>query len=386
MSIRTPRAFSRQVKAINNFGELNRWATDINDTVSDSVSSLNEIAVALRRIMNTTTQSIVLTPHGSSHLPLGSDPLATAAPAFTFTTAAAVGAANSFVRSDASLAIFDTTVPAGFATAAATGSAAFAARRDHVHQHPAILFETTRSSTLTFSSPAIGNTQIASSLNTLRISAATAVVPGTDNGPNLGTATLRWKSLRVGTSASQFDGDVTVGGGLSVTGTLNLTGTVDTALVPTTDANAQLGEKTTPLAWLKLIVSDGVEFRDVTTTTKYLKHVSNSSTALTADRTLTFDVVDASRTLKLTGNPTLADWFDQNVKTTGTPQFARTGIGQAADGTVLLAVNDAVAAPTTNSALSFTNRYGGDTNYCGDPNAWLRIRIGGSTYKIPCYS
>jgi len=46
-----------------------------------------------------------------------------------------------------------------------------------------------------------------------------------------------------------------------------------------------------------------------------------SSTTLTAGRTLTLDLVNAARTLKLTGNPTLADWFDQSVKTGASPTF-----------------------------------------------------------------
>ena len=56
--------------------------------------------------------------------------------------------------------------------------------------------------------------------------------------------------------------------------------------------------------------------QDTTTTGQTLIFASNSSTALGANRTLTFDVVNADRTIKLTGNPTLADWFDQGVKTT----------------------------------------------------------------------
>lgn len=65
---------------------------------------------------------------------------------------------------------------------------------------------------------------------------------------------------------------------------------------------------------------------------------STSSTTLTAGRTLTFDVVNAARTLKLTGNPTLADWFDQSVKTTATPTFTRMGINLAVHATRPLVV------------------------------------------------
>lgn len=55
---------------------------------------------------------------------------------------------------------------------------------------------------------------------------------------------------------------------------------------------------------------------------------------LSADKTLTLTTGDADRTLTLNGNATLNDWFDQNVKTTGTPQFTRIGIGTAADGSI----------------------------------------------------
>lgn len=54
-------------------------------------------------------------------------------------TAAAAGAANSIIRSDATIAAFDATVPTtqAFGDAAATGSINFAARRDHKHAMPA---------------------------------------------------------------------------------------------------------------------------------------------------------------------------------------------------------------------------------------------------------
>lgn len=58
-----------------------------------------------------------------------------AAPAFTFGTSAAAGSATTAVRSDATLALFDATVPTTSAEgdAAAVGSAGVAARRDHRH-------------------------------------------------------------------------------------------------------------------------------------------------------------------------------------------------------------------------------------------------------------
>jgi hypothetical protein len=60
-----------------------------------------------------------------------------AVPALTLSTANAEGAAETVIRSDATLLVFDATNPADISTAAATGSAGTAARRDHVHDHPA---------------------------------------------------------------------------------------------------------------------------------------------------------------------------------------------------------------------------------------------------------
>lgn len=43
---------------------------------------------------------------------------------------------------------------------------------------------------------------------------------------------------------------------------------------------------------------------------------------LSVDRTLTLTTGDAARTITLSGNPTLADWFDQSVKVAAGPTFA----------------------------------------------------------------
>ena len=97
----------------------------------------------------------------------------------------------------------------------------------------------------------------------------------------------------------------------------------------------------------------------------------NSSTALTNNRILTVDVVNAGRTLKLTGNPTLADWFDQSVKAAANPSFAgivlTNTITTAITGAVLsragasTAASWAVIANTGNSAYFGTEDSGGAT-------------------------
>lgn len=60
-------------------------------------------------------------------------------PALTLGTSNAAGATDEAIRRDATLLVFDATVPTtqAFGDAAATGSATVAARRDHLHGMPA---------------------------------------------------------------------------------------------------------------------------------------------------------------------------------------------------------------------------------------------------------
>ncbi len=62
-----------------------------------------------------------------------------ATPAIALGSAAAAGSAGTAIRSDSTIAAFDTTAPStqAFGDAAAVGTAAFAARRDHKHAMPA---------------------------------------------------------------------------------------------------------------------------------------------------------------------------------------------------------------------------------------------------------
>jgi hypothetical protein len=55
---------------------------------------------------------------------------------------------------------------------------------------------------------------------------------------------------------------------------------------------------------------------------------------LTANRTLTVNPGDADRTVTISGNPTLNDWFDQSVKAADSPQFAGVNVGHASDTTI----------------------------------------------------
>lgn len=74
---------------------------------------------------------------------------------------------------------------------------------------------------------------------------------------------------------------------------------------------------------------------------------------LSADRELTIVTGDAARTLTLSGNPTLSDWFDQAVKQASSPTFAALTItnniivGGTVDGVNVSALPALIAANTT---------------------------------------
>jgi hypothetical protein len=255
-----------------------------------------------------------------------------AIPSIALGSAAAAGAASTPIRSDATIAAFDVTTPSALAAAAATGSAAFAARRDHVHIFPTTLQSTGTVTTLALTAAGAVNT-LTGSVATLDFTGMTTIRPGATNTINFGSAARRWLSGVFGTGGLATTGQVTSSGsGLNsfsgttgvqdfeITGTLTgpVSGVADN-WIPAVDATYSLGGAST--RWVNVHLSDGVVTLD-TSAAFTVKTVFTSSSALTANRTLTMDMANGSRTLKLTGNPTLADWFDQSVKTAASPSFA----------------------------------------------------------------
>jgi hypothetical protein len=71
---------------------------------------------------------------------IGGSTVSTGTPALTFSTTNATGAATTVIATDATIAVFDATVPVtqALGDTAATGSAGKAARRDHKHGMPAL--------------------------------------------------------------------------------------------------------------------------------------------------------------------------------------------------------------------------------------------------------
>ena len=56
-----------------------------------------------------------------------------------------------------------------------------------------------------------------------------------------------------------------------------------------------------------------------------------SGDTFTASRTLNITTNDANRTLTLSGNPTLSDWFDQSVKVAASPKFTKLSINTSSN-------------------------------------------------------
>lgn len=84
---------------------------------------------------------------------------------------------------------------------------------------------------------------------------------------------------------------------------------------------------------------------------------------LTADHTLTFTTGDADRTVTLSGNPTLSDWFDQNVKQAATPTFAGADVSS---GTLTVGVLAGTIDAGGATSLEIPNGTGPTVNAAGE--------------------
>ncbi len=139
-------------------------------------------------------------------------------PAITLGTSAAAGSIDEPIRRDATIAAFDTTVPStqAFGDAAAIGTAAFAARRDHKHAMPATPVTTinkTGSTALTGAVTLTGGTNVTltQSGQDISIAASGGAAAGIDG----------WVSSAVSLTYSSVDGAT----GVVTTGS-SLVGTV----------------------------------------------------------------------------------------------------------------------------------------------------------------
>lgn len=123
-----------------------------------------------------------------------------------------------------------------------------------------------------------------------------------------------------------------------------------------------------------------VNIYDTGAPTRLLKFQSTSSGVLTANRTLTFNVADSNRTITLSGNPTLNDWFDQSVKVSASPTFAAiTSSGNVTVGTGSLSIRGTIGLQGI--VVTGTTQ---DFNYTGTGRFILNTPngFGGDAFKI----
>jgi hypothetical protein len=104
---------------------------------------------------------------------------------------------------------------------------------------------------------------------------------------------------------------------------------------------------------------------------------------LTADRTLTLTTGDADRTVTLNGNPTLNDWFDQDVKSTASPtHVTETLSGLTASVPVVTNGSKALASQTYanfKTSLAIVVADLGDAAWTAFTPAWANVTEGSGT-------
>jgi hypothetical protein len=81
---------------------------------------------------------------------------------------------------------------------------------------------------------------------------------------------------------------------------------------------------------ISIVKSDSLRVLDGEGETYYMRIAAAGAPAFDADKSIIFALANANRTITLSGNPTLADWFDQSVKTTSSPVFDQVVIEDAA--------------------------------------------------------
>ncbi len=136
-------------------------------------------------------------------------------PAVVLSTAAAAGVATTFLRDDDTIIAFDVTVPVtqAFSDAAATGSAAVAARRDHKHGMPAnpggVSWPLTNSGDETFQPNSVANSVLTLHNNATAVNLVTLTGTATGTDPTLVVSGDANRGLVINPAGT---GTVTVGG------------------------------------------------------------------------------------------------------------------------------------------------------------------------------
>jgi hypothetical protein len=393
MAIPIPKGLRTQIKSAQSWGEFNRWSSDVDATLTDIIDALGRSIRAVNHLTEASTEasSPGLVPHSASHMPAGSDPLTTVAAAFTLGTAGAEGSSNAFVRSDATIAAFDATNPAGLSGTAATGSVAKAARRDHVHD----AFNTDLPQSI--GSAAAGSTDFAARIDHVHPIDDLVTGPSSSVDRNIASYsntsgdiedTNSWW-IWTGASLSflpRVDSSYDIGGkaGRGHPGAFALRSAYVDTIIPgaasgegctgyfnsSADGTYSLGSLTGGgslpavgggfnMAWNSIVVRDGVYQKDLTGTEYSGFFLQCDTESLTTGRGMQWDQMDADFIIKWTRlgavggteNIALADWFNQSVKTTAGPTFAGAIL------TNVLVPNTTGATTIGTSALGFSEMW-----------------------------
>ena len=122
---------------------------------------------------------------------------------------------------------------------------------------------------------------------------------------------------------------------------------------------------------------------------------------LTANRSFTLTTGDAARTLTLTGDPTLSDWFDQAVKAASSPTFAGLSLGTGeltagsinrASGTLTIEIGgaskinvaDTLIQHTTQTELTGITYPGADSTFTLGTSGYCWLNIYGDAGVTAC--
>jgi len=113
---------------------------------------------------------------------------------------------------------------------------------------------------------------------------------------------------------------------------------------------------------------------------------------LTDNRTLTLVPGDAARTITLSGDPTLNDWFDQSVKTTASPVFFKTGVSDGSGNYLIFTVGENLSS-NRELVLDLNNaqrtlEIGGDVSFASNfttsgANALTLTTTGSTNVTLP---
>lgn len=156
--------------------------------------------------------------------------------------------------------------------------------------------------------------------------------------------------------------------------------TGNSGYIVTTNSNTGIADAVTGSA--TALTSFGIRSTAVSSP-KDLRFANTDVT--TTDKTLTWVVGNSNRTITLSGNPTLGDWFDQSVKVAASPTFANgTFTGNlSSTGYVSPSYVRLIGVSGSNEARIYRTANGVIAFYDAAETSFGRIQLGGTSSAFP---